>query len=243
MNNNHTGNGERNSLVKLSRREIIAEVRRQLTAIEKEFDAVFTFINEHPKSVTFFGSARFSEKNAHYMVAQSLAHELSKRGYSILTGGGGGIMEGANRGAFEAGGPSLGINIKLPQEQMPNRYLNAEIECSFFFSRKTALAFAAEAYIFFPGGYGTLDEFFEVITLIQTKKIPRIPVMLVGKDYWEPLNEFIYDEMFVAHNAIQKEDLDLFTITDDLGEIVQAIEKATEIKQNGISHTAEETKP
>jgi uncharacterized protein (TIGR00730 family) len=235
MNNNHdTPHNGHNSLVPLTRHEIVTEVRRHIKAIETEFDQVFTFINKYPKSVTFFGSARFSENSEHYKAAKNLASELSKRGYSILTGGGGGIMEGANRGAYEAGGPSLGINIKLPSEQIPNRYLNAEFECSFFFSRKTALAFAAEAYIFFPGGFGTLDEFFEIVTLIQTGKIPAIPIIMFGKDYWEPLRQFIYEQMYVAHNAIKKEDLDLYVISDDPKETIARIEKETLAKEKRL---------
>jgi len=231
---NGISNNHRNTLIPLSRHEIAEEVQRQIVAIEKEFEQAFTFINKYPKSVTFFGSARFSENNEHYKVAQKLANRLSKLGYSILTGGGGGVMEAANRGAYEAGGESLGINIKLPEEQIPNRFLNAEVECSFFFSRKTALSFGAEAYIFLPGGFGTLDEFFEMITLIQTKKIPAIPVILFGKDYWEPLHEFIYNHIYVAHNAIRKEDMDLYVITDDEDEVVRHIEEATTKRANGI---------
>ena len=101
------------------------------------------------------------------------------------------------------------------------------MECSYFFSRKTALSFAAEAYIFFPGGYGTLDEFFELVTLIQTKKIPPVPLILIGKDYWEPLHEFIYEHMYVAHNAIKKEDMDIYKITDETDEVVKIIEEST----------------
>ncbi len=228
----------RNSLVPFTRHEIIREVHRHIKAIETEFDQVFTFINNYPKSVTFFGSARFSENTEHYKAAYNLAAELAKRDYSILTGGGGGIMEGANRGAFEAGGQSLGVNIKLPSEQIPNRFLNAEFECNFFFSRKTALAFVAEAYIFFPGGFGTLDEFFEIVTLIQTQKIPAVPIVAFGKDYWEPLRDFIYEQMYVAHNAIKKEDLDLFTITDDPKVAIDIVERATALKQLEVEKVA-----
>src|SRR3989344_3400277 len=225
---NYTNRKDRpNSLEPLTRQQIIGEVSRHVKSIEKEFEQVFTFINKYPKSVTFFGSARFSENNKHYILSKKLARELSKKGYSILTGGGGGIMEAANRGAYEIGGASIGINIKLPEEQIPNRYLSTSMECSYFFSRKTALSFAAEAYIFFPGGYGTLDEFFELVTLIQTKKIPPVPLILIGKDYWEPLHEFIYEHMYVAHNAIKKEDMDIYKITDETDEVVKIIEEST----------------
>ncbi len=220
----------RSPLHPLSRQEIIEEVNRRVNQIQKEFKEVFSFINHYPKSVTFFGSARFSENNEHCQRSRALAHRLSKLGYSILTGGGGGIMDAANHGAYDAGGPSLGINIKLPEEQMINRYLSAELECSYFFSRKTALSFAAEAYIFFPGGFGTLDEFFELATLIQTKKIPAVPLILIGKDYWEPLDQFIYEQMYVAHNAIKESDRNIYMITDDEDKIVRVIEASTATK-------------
>jgi uncharacterized protein (TIGR00730 family) len=145
--------------------------------------------------------------------------------YSVLSGGGGGIMEASNRGAFEAGGTSLGLNIQLPREQHINAYTSKSLEVSYFFVRKVALSFAAEAYIFFPGGFGTLDEFFEIITLIQTKKIPRVPVILYGNEYWGNLKKFIEETVLNKENAIHKEDLDIFTITEDNDKIIELIKK------------------
>jgi len=143
-----------------------------------------------------------------------------------VTGGGPGIMEAANRGANDAGGPSLGLNIELPAEQVINPYVTESSSFKYFFARKTALSFAAEAYIFYPGGFGTLDEFFEIVTLIQTKKIHRIPVILVGSDFWEPLHSFISDVLRLKHGTISKSDIDLYRITDDHTEIIKLIEKA-----------------
>ena len=134
-------------------------------------------------------------------------------------------MEASNRGAFEAGGKSVGLNIKLPKEQLPNEYTTKTLEVSYFFVRKVALSFAAEAYIFFPGGYGTLDEFFEIITLIQTNKIPRIPIILFGNEYWTKLKEFMEKMIYEKYSAISKEDLELFIITENEEEIIEMIKK------------------
>jgi uncharacterized protein (TIGR00730 family) len=135
-------------------------------------------------------------------------------------------MEAANRGAKEVGGKSVGLNIKLPREQIINQYVTDSMNFFYFFSRKTALSFSAEAYIFYPGGFGTLDEFFDLITLIQTGKIGRAPVILVGSDFWGPLNVFIQKVILEQHGAIDKSDLKLYTITDDHDEIVRIVESA-----------------
>ncbi len=193
--------------------------------IATEFDQGMKFILKYPRSVTFYGSARFKPSTPHYKDARILAYNLSKLGYSIVTGGGPGIMEAANRGALEAGGPSIGLNIKLPREQILNPYTSDSLSFYYFFSRKTTMSFSAEAYIFYPGGFGTLDEFFELVTLIQTGKIRRIPVLLVGSDFWKPLYEFIVTTCLRAHAAIDKKDLDLFRIVDDHDEITKIIVK------------------
>lgn len=203
-----------------------AAAKRPVSRIATEFHQGFSFIRKYPKSVTVYGSARFKERNVHYRDARALAYRLSKLGYAIVTGGGPGIMEAANRGAFEAGGDSIGLNIKLPKEQSINTYVTDSIDFFYFFSRKTALSFSAEAYIFYPGGFGTLDEFFEIITLIQTKKIYRVPIILVGSDFWKPLQVFLAEHCLLRHNAIDKRDLQLYTITDDHEEIVRIVEAA-----------------
>ena len=208
----------------LSKQEVNEQIQSRVDRIDREFLGAFKFITGFPRSVTFFGSSRFTEESEHYIQARRLAGKIVKElGYTVLTGGSAGIMEAANRGAFEAGGESVGLNIRLPREQGGNKYTTASIDFSYFFVRKVALSFAAEAYIFFPGGFGTLDEFFEIITLIQTHKIRRVPVFLVGKDYWEPLNAFIKENVFELHQAISRHDLNLYTITDDEEQIIQAI--------------------
>lgn len=210
----------------MTRDQIHKAIHNRLARIYNEFESAFEFIKKYPKSVTFFGSARISENNPYYEKARELSAKIVRElNYSVLSGGGGGIMEASNRGAFEAGGKSVGLNIRLPKEQIPNKYTTKTLELSYFFVRKVALSFAAEAYIFFPGGYGTLDEFFEIITLIQTRKIPRVPIILFGNEYWNELKSFLDKTVYQKHNAIKKEDLELFVITENEKEIIEIIKK------------------
>src|SRR3989344_4496743 len=211
----------------LSKEEVTAQIKSRVARIDREFLSAFEFITSFPRSVTFFGSARFKEGSKHYIQARRLAGKIVKElGYTVLTGGSSGIMEAANRGAFEAKGESVGLNIRLPREQGGNKYTTASLDFAHFFVRKVALSYAAEAYIFFPGGFGTLDEFFEIITLVQTHKIRRVPVFLVGRDFWEPLDHFIRREVYEIHGAVDKHDLALYTIADNDEEIVERIRKA-----------------
>jgi len=199
----------------------------RLERIHRELKDGFDFIRPHQKSVSFFGSARFDENNDHYQSAYEIAKKIvTELGYAVVTGGGNGIMEAANKGASEAGGVSLGVNIKLPHEQQTNKYVQKSIECNYFFTRKVILAFSAEAYLFFPGGFGTLDEFFGIVTLIQTHKIPKVPLILVGKDYWEPLQETIFKDLYEEHGTISKHDMRAYTITDDPEEILNIVRNA-----------------
>lgn len=205
--------------------EIHKIIKEKVHRIDREFTQGFEFINNYAKSVTFFGSARFTENNVHYQQARTLAQKISELGYTILTGGGGGIMEAANRGAYEIGNPSVGLNIRLAKKQGSNAYTTDSIQFDYFFARKVALSFAAEAYIFFPGGFGTLDEMFEILTLIQTRKIRKVPIILVGHDYWDDLQVFIKNVMYGRHRTINLEDMDLYTITDDAEEILEIVKK------------------
>ena len=141
-------------------------------------------------------------------------------------------MEAANHGAFDAGGPSLGLTIELSHKQVQNQYLNKKVDFYYFFSRKVCLAFSAEAYIFFPGGFGTLDEFFEIVTLVQTGKVERVPIILVGSDFWQPLDSLMRNEL-LGRGAIEPSDLDIYTISDDEGKIVDIIKNAP--VRNGIT--------
>jgi uncharacterized protein (TIGR00730 family) len=205
--------------------EVEQEMEKRVSLITQEFNRGFDFIKSQPKTVSFFGSARFSEDNEHYARARRVAYRLAKEGYAIVTGGGPGIMEAANRGAFEAEGRSLGLNIKLPKEQVRNPYLTDTVDFYYFFTRKVMLTFSAEAYIMFPGGFGTFDETFEILTLVQTHKIENVPIILVGEAFWRPLETFLKKAMLEENGAIDSEDLKLYTITDDEEEIVNIIKQ------------------
>jgi len=216
-----------------SRIEMQDEITKRVSKIEKEFQEAFEFIKNYPRSVTFFGSARLRDPHPLYQQARKLAGRIAKElQYTVLTGGGGGIMEAGNRGAFEAEGESVGLNIKLPSEQQENGFTTDSLELYYFFTRKVALSFAAEAYVFFPGGFGTLDEFFEILTLVQTRKVPTVPIILYGKEYWKDLESFISQNMYKELGAISEEDMSLFTITEDQDKIIKII-KESPIIQNG----------
>lgn len=208
----------------LPREEIHLAILKRVERISHEFIEAFEFIKNFPKSVSIFGSARFTENNPHYVHARQLAERIaSELDYAIVTGGGGGIMEAANRGALEAKKESVGLNITLPDKQTLNSYTTQAITLHYFFVRKTALSFAADAYIFFPGGYGTLDELFELITLIQTKKIRRVPIILVDSGYWKNLDTFIRETLLAKEKAIDTEDLSLYEITDNDDRVIEII--------------------
>ena len=213
------------NVLTLSRAEMHKVASERVHEISKEFTEGFEFLEDYPKSVTFFGANQFKEDNEYYASAQKLASRLVKElGYSILSGGGPGIMEAANRGAFEAGGNSLGLLIKLPSEQIINKYITKGFSAYYFFIRKVCLSFSAEAFIFFPGGFGTLDEFFEILTLIQTKKIEGAPLICVGSEYWNKLKEFMEKEM-ISRGTISSNELELFHIVDSHDEIIEIIKK------------------
>lgn len=186
--------------------------------IMSEFIEGFDVIRRYSVSATFFGSARSSFEDSVYQNATELARRLSKRGFAVITGGSSGIMQAANRGAFEVGGASVGLNINLPESQSYNPYLTDRFGFDHFFVRKVMLTYASEVYIYFPGGFGTMDEFFEIVTLVQTKKIRQVPIVCVGKAYWGALNEFIQKTLYEEHGAINKEDLDLYRIVDTVDE-------------------------
>ncbi|KKQ77823.1 MAG: Rossman fold protein, TIGR00730 family [Candidatus Zambryskibacteria bacterium RIFCSPLOWO2_01_FULL_39_39] len=215
-----------NNIKPLTLLEISEAARRRVTFISKEFENGFEFIKNYPRSVTFFGSARIKEDDLYYKKAEGLASRIVKElHYSVTTGGGPGIMEAANRGAFEAGGNSLGLTIDLPHEQLTNQYLTDKEDFHYFFSRKVCLAFSAEAYIFFPGGFGTLDEFLEILTLVQTNKIPKAPIILIGTSFWNHL-ELFFREVLLQNMSIEENDLSLYTITDNEDEILEIIKRA-----------------
>lgn len=182
--------------------------------IMAEFVDSFETLSQIGPAVTIFGSARLAPKNPHYQMAVALGKMLAKQNLAVVTGGGPGIMEAANRGASEAKGKSVGLNIELPHEQMGNKYINIPINFHYFFSRKVCFVKYSLAFIFMPGGFGTLDEFFEVLTLVQTRRIPRYPLILIGQDYWSGLLKWTKNTL--EKNAyISPDDMDLITVTDD----------------------------
>ena len=202
---------------------VAGETEARISRIQEEFTKGFALLKKYPQSVSFFGSSLFKEDNEYYQKAQRLAGRFAKLGYTVITGAGAGIMEAANRGAFEAGGSSVGLNIKLLEKQLPNKYLTDSLDFHYFFSRKTVLSFAAEAYLFFPGGFGTLDEFFEILELLHTKKISPVPLIMVGSEYWNELNNFIRGEVFKKHQAIEKQDMTIYQIVDDEEAIIKLV--------------------
>ena len=218
--------------------EIKKEMNDRMSRIGDDFTRGFEKISRLSNTVTIFGSARFKETHPSYVKARDVGTMLADQGYTVITGGGGGIMEAGNRGAFEAGGTSIGFNIILPQEQAVNPYVSDSIALRYFFSRKVLLAFSAQAYIFFPGGFGTLDEFFEIITLIQTEKIPAAPIILVGDEFWGALDSFVQHELLELNYTISPGDEKLYTITEDIQLIQQIVDDAkqkriTEILTDG----------
>lgn len=182
--------------------------------IMAEFVDSFETLSQVGPAVTIFGSARLPPNNPHYQMALALGKMLAKNNLAVVTGGGPGIMEAANRGASEVKGKSVGLNIELPFEQKGNRYANIPINFHYFFSRKVCFVKYSIAFIFMPGGFGTLDEFFEVLTLVQTRRIPAFPLILIGRDYWSGLLKWV--KATLEKGAfIGPDDMKLFTVTDD----------------------------
>ncbi len=213
----------------LSRHDIHrADIDRHLERIQREFRDGFEFLRQYPKSVTVFGSSMAKNTDPSYLKAEELGGRIVRElGYAVVTGGGPGIMEAANKGAYDAGGVSLGLNISLPHERVTNAYATHALKFSYFFSRKTMLIFAAEAFVFFPGGFGTFDELFDVLTLIQTDKIPRVPILCYDSRYWNKFVDFLKKDMRdPAYDTIDARDLGLIEVTDSLDRIIEVVKKA-----------------
>jgi uncharacterized protein (TIGR00730 family) len=205
-----------------------AELAR-LIRISLEFLRGFRKLHFVGPCVTVFGSARFQSDHRYYALARDVGRRLARCGFTVMTGGGPGIMEAANRGAKDAGGRSIGCNIKLPREQKPNPYLDLMVEFRYFFVRKVMLVKYSYAYVAFPGGFGTMDEIFEAATLIQTGKMNDFPVVLMGTDYWKPLLDFLRDTMLPA-GTIEPSDLERLIVTDSPEEAASTILTAATTK-------------
>ena len=188
--------------------------------IMAEFVESFETMNQEEPLITIFGSARTHESEPMYESARNLAKALAEHGYGVITGGGPGIMEAANRGAMEGGGLSIGLNIRLPMEQKPNKFQNMSLDFRYFFVRKVCFLKYTQGVVAYPGGFGTLDEFFEVVTLVQTDKINKIPVALVGEEFWTPMITWI-ESTLLDHSMISKHDMKLFKICKDENEALE----------------------
>lgn len=210
---------------RLRRQELWTTIR-----IFREFIRGFRSLHFIGPCVTVFGSARFDEEHKYYKLAQETGAALARAGFAVMTGGGPGIMEAANRGAREEGGLSLGCNIELPMEQHPNPYLDRFVDFNYFFVRKVMLVKYSKAFIVMPGGFGTMDEIFEAAVLIQTKKIERFPIIVMGKEFWAHMQEFI-ENALIANETIDAIDMDIFEWTDDPDEAVAIIARSI---ANGI---------
>ncbi len=205
--------------------EISAQSSWRMFKIMAEFVDGFENMDRIGPCVSIYGSARTKPEHKYYKLSEEIASKLVAEGFGIITGGGPGIMEAGNKGAYKVGGKSVGLNIELPYEQTHNPFIDHDklINFRYFFVRKVMLVKYAQAFIFMPGGFGTLDELFEALTLIQTHKIERVPVIMVGKSFWKGLMTWVKETMLAKENNISPEDLDLIFITDDADEVVKHI--------------------
>ena len=203
------------------------DIAAHLDRINHEFADGFAFLQKYPRSVTIFGSSMIGPESDTYKSAVELSAAIARDlKYAVITGGGPGVMEACSKGASEAGGQAVGLNISLPHEHGANSYNTDHMKFAYFFSRKTMLTFAAEAYVFFPGGFGTFDELFGVLTLIQTGKIPHVPVILFGSDFWKPIIKNLNEIMLNKYKTIDPGDFDLCKITDSVDEAISIVRDA-----------------
>jgi hypothetical protein len=214
-------------------KDFTEQIHWKIFRIMAEFIEGFEFLSKFHKEVTFFGSARTNPKAKEYKQAVLLGKMCAKAGYTVITGGGPGIMEAGNKGAYEAGGESVGLDIELPMEQRRNDFVTKAMGFHYFFTRKVMLSASAQAYVFFPGGFGTMDEALEMLTLVQTGKIPKsVPCIFVGKSHWKPFKKWVNDHL-LKDDYINKEDLKLMQIVDTPEEAFDIIQKTAERPLNG----------
>lgn len=211
---------------------------RRLLKIMNEFINGYKFIRHYKKAVSIFGSARTTMKAKVYRDAEKLGYDLAREGFAVITGGGPGIMEAANQGALRFGGESVGLNIQLPEEQRINPYVNESTSFHYFFTRKVMLASVSQVYVFYPGGFGTMDELFEMLTLIQTKKVAPIKVIMVGAAFWGPLMHWVKETVYKQNRTISKEDLGFFNVVDNAHEAMLLIREM--VKKKHIAQLSRE---
>jgi uncharacterized protein (TIGR00730 family) len=211
----------------------VSDDERRLDRIHKEVEGAFHALRDIEEGVSIFGSARIEEGHRWYELARETAACLTRHGYSVITGGGPGLMEAANRGAADAGGLSVGLNIELPHEQHINRYVNRQFEFHYFFARKLMFVRFARAFVIMPGGFGTLDEMFESLTLIQTRRIYSFPTILVDSQFWDPLLDWI-DRGLEEHGLISPGDKDLLVVADEPMQVCRHVMQASE-KQRALA--------
>jgi uncharacterized protein (TIGR00730 family) len=204
--------------------------------VMSEFVEAFDTMSRLGPAVTVFGSARTPANDHYYTQAVECGFKLAGKGFAVITGGGPGIMEAANKGASEAGGTSVGLNITLPTEQSPNIYQNVELDFRYFFVRKVMFVKYAKGFIIFPGGFGTMDEFFEALTLIQTLKVAPFPVVLIGKEFWSGLIAWFRQTLESRYKTISAEDFDLFHLTDSVDEAVNIVHEIYTGKRTVAAH-------
>ncbi|MHC4697289.1 MAG: LOG family protein [Planctomycetota bacterium] len=216
-----------------------AEETWRVFRIMSEFVEGFETMSRVPPAVSVFGSARSEPDDPYYTMAEQLAAELARRNFAVITGGGPGIMEAASKGAAEAGGVSVGLNIYLPEEQKANPYQTVSLDFRYFFCRKVMFVKYAVAFVCFPGGFGTMDEFFESMTLIQTQKVQPFPIILMGEAFWSPLIDWLRQFQLNQHRYIDEQDLALFEITDDVVAAAQAIAESYQAAAQAPATTAE----
>lgn len=202
---------------------VVESLQASESQIIKELEEGIEAISHYPKSVTIFGSARLKPGSKYYELTRELAGEIARQGYAVLTGGGPGIMQAGNQGTKEAVGTGIGFNIELPFEQVINPYVTHGVNFHFFFTRKLCMNYSGEVYICMPGGFGTMDEFFQILTLIQTKKVQRVPIVLFGSEFWQPLVDYCRSTLLEEFGTVSAEDFDLFTVTDDQEEVLDII--------------------
>lgn len=198
--------------------------------IMAEFVEGFEFLYPLRREITIFGSSVLQENSEWYQEARKMGQLLAEGGFTVVTGGGPGIMEAGNRGAYERDGESIGLDIELPQEQRRNKYVKKGIGFHYFFTRKVMLTASAQGYVFFPGGFGTLDEFFEMVTLVQTEKMESVPIVCVGVDYWSKLDKWIKSTLLDEYKTIQTSDVNLYTIVNSAEEAYEMLKDSKERK-------------